>query len=276
MSRTNLRTLCFYITFTFIYIFGKSQDVSPCEVELMVRNGRTLKTAPQLPVTVRCPVQHCGESVNVTWCKLLNTTECEPIHFTGNSEIRQSDKRDEKKLISYLTFTRISIHDNGLYRCTFKAYKYELISHAINISVSDSNQGVNISDYDADEPHSPADDEDEPSVPYFYICFTITVLLFTLTALWFLSFCGWKPFVISLTPVILTEGQAMQSTHVVPDLPVESAPSTRAPCYTGSQSAAERPLPPPPPTGPGNMPDRSQVADRVVYAVVNHRQSAEN
>ncbi|XP_040057547.2 B- and T-lymphocyte attenuator [Gasterosteus aculeatus] len=268
MSRTSLRTLC---CFTFICIFCQSQDVFPCDVEVLVPRGTTVKTVPQRPVTVRCPVQHCGESVNVTWCKVLNTNKCEPVSFKRNSEIRQSDERVEEKLISCLTFTRISIHDSGLYRCTVKGYEYESISHAINISVSDSNQGEIISDHDADEPRGPADDEDVPSLSYVFICVTIAAPLVTLTALWLLAL------VLNLlekTPVNLTEGNAMQekSTHMIPGLPAE----TRAPCYTYSQSAAERPPRShhrPPPAIAGNTADgRQATADRVVYAVINHQQ----
>lgn len=112
-------------------------DLSPsCEIELMVRRGTTLKTVPQQPLTVRCPVRHCGESLNVTWCKLLDTNVCEEIDYTENIERRQNEKHVRNELISYLTFTRISVHDDGLYRCHLKGYNYKKISHIINISVS--------------------------------------------------------------------------------------------------------------------------------------------
>lgn len=118
-----------------VYIFFIITDSFPsCEVELMVRRGTTRKVAPRQPLTVSCPVKHCGESLNVTWCKLLD--ECEQINYTKNVEIRQTENHVEDEMISILTFRRISIHDDGLYRCYVKGYKYEQISHIINISVS--------------------------------------------------------------------------------------------------------------------------------------------
>ena len=107
-----------------------------CEVGLMVRRGTTLKAAPQQRVRVKCPVKHCGEPLNVTWCKLLDTGKCEQMKETENVEIMQNDKHAKDELTSFLTFKRISINDDGLYRCDLKGYKDEQISHTINISVS--------------------------------------------------------------------------------------------------------------------------------------------
>ncbi|XP_054471020.1 uncharacterized protein si:ch211-214p13.8 isoform X2 [Anoplopoma fimbria] len=267
---TYLLTLC---CFTFVCIHGK--DAFPCEVELMVSKGTTWKTAPQKPLTVRCLVIHCGISLNVTWCKLLDTNTCVRINYTENVEIRQNDKRVKDELISYLTFTRISIHDNGLYRCTVKAPKYQLISHYINISVSDLNQGLEISDYNADGLPSTAGDEDVPLLPYFSICLGVALLVFILTVLTHLGFYGWK------RQLNHREGPAMQekSTHMIPDLPKGSAPSTLTLHYTYSPSTAERPPSQPPLMTNGNKPavtntaEESQVSDRVLYAVVNHRRS---
>lgn len=112
-------------------------DLFPsCEVRLTVHRGTTWKSASQQPVTVRCPVKHCGKSLNVSCCKLLDTNSCERINNTENVEITQTDNYVEDELISYLTFKRISIYDDGLYRWDLKGYEYELISHIINISVS--------------------------------------------------------------------------------------------------------------------------------------------
>lgn len=96
----------------------------------MVHRGTTVKTAPRQPLTVKCPVKHCGESLDVAWCKLLNTNRCEQINETGNVEILQDE------MISSLIFKRISIYDDGLYRCYLKGSKYVAFSHIINISVS--------------------------------------------------------------------------------------------------------------------------------------------
>lgn len=104
-----------------------------CEVELRVQRATTLKFAPQQHVTLRCPVKHCGQSQNVTWCKQLDN--CEPINSTESVEMTQKDGHVDE-LISYLTFKSISTDDDGLYRCYLKGYEVELTSHVINVSVS--------------------------------------------------------------------------------------------------------------------------------------------
>lgn len=99
----------------------------------MIRRGTTMKNAPWKPVTVSCPVKHCGKSLNVTWCKLLDARNCERINETENVEVTQQYSHDE--LISSLTFKNISLDDGGLYRCELRGDKHEY-SHTANISVS--------------------------------------------------------------------------------------------------------------------------------------------
>lgn len=101
----------------------------------MVQRGMVWKAAPWQNLTVSCIVKHCGESLNISWCKLTDTIHCQRINNRRNVDITQSDN-DVTELTSFLTFKWISTHDDGLYRCDLKEYKYELISHTINISVS--------------------------------------------------------------------------------------------------------------------------------------------
>ncbi|KAM8748741.1 uncharacterized protein AB9X84_013836 isoform 2-T2 [Acanthopagrus schlegelii] len=150
-------------------------DVSPpCEVGLMVRRGTTWTAAPRQRVTVKCPVKDCGEPLSVTWCKLSEADRCEQINQTEN--IQQINKRVKDELVSFLTFKRISIHDAGLYGCSLKGYKYEVISHAINISVSDSYHGVKKSVDTTDGTLSVAGDEDLSWSAYI-ICLSVALLL---------------------------------------------------------------------------------------------------
>lgn len=121
----------------YLFIFLLYLDLfSSCEVKLMVHHGTTWRAVPQQRLTVPCPVKHCGESLNVTWCKQMDTGRCKWINHTENVEITQNEKHSKDKLISSLTFNRISIDDDGLYHCFIKGFKYELNSHIINISVS--------------------------------------------------------------------------------------------------------------------------------------------
>ncbi|XP_078118943.1 B- and T-lymphocyte attenuator-like isoform X1 [Sander vitreus] len=278
MDRPAYTHLWLFSCFTFVCIYGRGQDLIPlCEVELMVQRGTTWKTVPQQRLTVSCPVKHCGESMRVTWCKRLDTNKCEQINYTENVEITQNDKHVKDKLISYLNFTRISINDSGLYQCLVKGYKYQQISHFINISVSDLNQDVENSDNNAHVlPILVAGDKDVSWLPYFFICAGIALLFATLTASTHLSCYCWKR--------ILTYKQSKtqeMSTHMIPDLPNGSAPSAPvlydSSYISYSQSAAGRPPSPSPLMTNGNQPavantvNESQVFDHAVYAVINHR-----
>ncbi|XP_059199235.1 B- and T-lymphocyte attenuator [Centropristis striata] len=284
MDRLTFIYLLIFCCFTFVCIHGEGQDFSSCEVALMVRRGTTLRTVPQSSLTVCCPVKHCGESLSVSWCKLLDTGKCKWINYTENREIILTEKQVKDELISYLTFTRISIHDDGLYRCSLKGYGPDAqISHKINISVSESNKGVKPSECvtEVELPNAAAGDYSMPWLPYLAICLTVALLVATLTVITLLSFYVWERILTKNT-----KEQDTSSTHIIPDLPNGNAPS---PFFlrphlsflndTNSPSTSERPPPHPALVTSGTQPavtntaDGSQESDRAVYAVVNHRQS---
>ncbi|KAI9530323.1 hypothetical protein NQZ68_004340 [Dissostichus eleginoides] len=265
--------------FTFVCISGKGGDISSCAVT--VRSGATYKTVPQHNVTVSCPVKHCGEPINVTWCKLDTAIKWDQIKSKENIEITQTDTKDG--LISYLTFTRITSQDDGLYRCVLKGYESEQISHSINVSVSDSNTDIHDFHYSADElPSSAAAavaDEDVSWLPYFYICVGIALLVFTLIVLTMLDSYGWK----RIMTFHHTKGKALQerSSQMIPNLPSASAPSTFH-LHDINYSPAERPPSHPHPSHPplrtngeqlaaANTAAEGQVSDHSVYAAVKHR-----
>lgn len=109
-------------------------EFSSCEVRLLVKRGMIVTAAPNRSVTVECPVHHCGKTLNVSWCKVLPSDECEPI--PEHEEISQRSQPSGDKLISSLSFKHISTHDDGLYRCELKGHNHYEHSHLINISVS--------------------------------------------------------------------------------------------------------------------------------------------
>ncbi|XP_022596786.1 uncharacterized protein LOC111218658 isoform X3 [Seriola dumerili] len=244
-----LSNTCVMIFFLFVSVYGRGEDLSPSCVQLMVRSGTTLKRAPQQSATVSCPVKHCGKSLNITWCKLLDTNRCERINKTENIEIRQDDDHVKNELISYLTFKWITVYDDGLYRCEFRG-KYHEISHIINISVSDMHQG--------DET---TDDTDN-----------IAVVSLSAADVFFTETLTFKP----------TKGQE-RSSHMIPDLPKGNTPSTPVlqdhfvlnAIY--SPNTAGTPPSPPSLTNNRNQPlantgDKSHASDYAVYAVINHTQ----
>ncbi|KAM9341995.1 uncharacterized protein KZ484_014674 [Pholidichthys leucotaenia] len=276
--------LIIFFCFTFTYICGKHQDLSSlCEVEIMIPRGETKKTAPEQSLTVKCPVKHCGRSLKVTWCKLHSIYDCEWINETENIEIRQDHVMD--KLISYLSFKEISIHDDGLYKCGVIGYSHS--SHSVNISVSDKHSSSHVSDISMPDKHlgvknsdnkaeplQTDGNEDKSWIPYFSICAGIIFLIFTLIILTHLSFYGRK----RVLPFTSRHREEMP-THMIPGLPKWSAPSTpvltRLPVVNDIYSSSRTETPKCPSTIlSGNQPsfanaeNKSEASDNVLYAVI--------
>ncbi|XP_039455631.1 B- and T-lymphocyte attenuator [Oreochromis aureus] len=280
--KDKLNYLIIFCCCVFVSIHGSGKEKiaglhAPCEVEIMVRRGSTWKTLPRQSLKVSCPVKHCGETLEITWCKFLDSNNCERIHETKNVEITQNP--DEDKLISYLHFKEISIHDDGQYRCRLLGYNISLISHSINISVSDMYQGVENTDNNnknAGTTPSPYHSEDKNWRPYFYICFGIVLLILILTAFIFLSSYDWKR-VLTLNYV---KGEEMP-THMIPDLPKWSPPSTPVPLtslsvlndiyssYTPDRSVSPASQPCSNQISASNPADKYQ--DCEVYGIIKHR-----
>lgn len=250
--------------FTSIWICrGYTDSPALCDVSLMVWRGTVFRAAPTSHLTVSCEVQHCGESLNVTWCKLLDNNICKEINNTEEVEIKQMYNKD--KLISYLSFKQVSADDDGLYRCTLIGHNLEVYSHLINISVSDEIQGIEHFTHRKDQ--SPRVDAREVDwVPYFSICISLAFLVTTMTVLTILCFHGSSRKWTSNA----RKGQEMP-IHMIPTLPKRSNPS--APVLEThlsvlndiySSSTAEMPTLP-----PFIIPAESQQA---VYAVISHSQ----
>ncbi|XP_029386241.1 B- and T-lymphocyte attenuator isoform X4 [Echeneis naucrates] len=257
----------------FVSIYGK-KEVSdlfpPSEVGLMVRRGTTWKSAPNVSLTLNCPAKHGGKSLNITWCKLLDSFPCQQIYKSGNVDIRQNNT--ENGLISNLIFKRISIHDDGLYRCEFR--EIGVFSHTINISVSDMYEGVEKTEKNNIEVASldAAGSGAVSWLPYFYICFSIVLLFLMITAFTWLCFYGWK-----CKPANKASKRQEMSSHMIPDLPKASAPSTpvlqvrfvwneaNPPSTSGSQPSA------PSLFSSGSQPCESTgVSHTAVYTSINH------
>ncbi|XP_028249039.1 B- and T-lymphocyte attenuator-like [Parambassis ranga] len=253
---------------------GRHKDVSTCEIELLVRRQTVFRAALGQHVIVKCPVKHCGQSPNVTWCKLLNTNNCERIHESNNTEIIQKHVKD--KLISHLTFKQISINDDGLYRCQVHG---GAVSHAINISVSvtdDEPENIIPSYYDDETAQLQGPPCNRPWLPYLYICVSVVLTVIALTVIAF-RFNGWKR---NLT--VSRAKTKVMSTQVIPDLPRRSAPptpvlQTHFSVLNDIYSPSSALTPNPPPTGNqaavGSTAEKGRGSDCAVYAAINHRQS---
>ena len=92
------------------------------------------RASPQEQVELKCPVLHCGKSVHIVWCKVLDTDlRC---HKIRNSEHIQINKTMllENKLVSVLRFRKVSVHDSGVYSC--KEENFGAVGHFISVRVS--------------------------------------------------------------------------------------------------------------------------------------------
>ncbi|XP_030614943.1 B- and T-lymphocyte attenuator-like [Archocentrus centrarchus] len=281
--KDKLNYLMTFCCFMFVSIHGRSKDLrASCDVGIMIQRGKTWRTVPQQNLTVSCPVKHCGESLKITWCKILSPSTCERISEMENVEITQNHVGDE--LISYLSFKQVSIHDDGLYRCSVvKGHGERIISHAINISVSDLHQWAensNNNDGKTGELLAAADNKTVVWKPYLFIGVGIPFLILTLTAMTLLSFYDWK----RVPTFNYVKGEEIP-THMIPDLPKWSPPSTpvlsthlsilndiHSPRTTErSKSPASQPC--------ESQPSASKPVVKTevcaVYAVINHRQSSQ-
>ncbi|XP_060944000.1 B- and T-lymphocyte attenuator [Limanda limanda] len=264
MDRTSYTYLMIF--FILVSIYGRTEGLFP-SCQLSVRRSTALMRAPNQTVTISCPVKHCGKSVNVSWCKILDTNMCEQIINTQNVEIRQRHDNVKNLLVSSLTFKWISAQDGGLYRCELKGNRLGAISHIINISVSDKHEE---STHNFAVVSLPAPGEEaEDWLPYFYICTGIALVVFTLLAFTLLSSYGWKQ--------ILTH-KSMKgketSTRTIPDLPKWSAPSSPVTFVPSDIHSLGTP-PSLITSGIQPLAEAADVhkADCAVYATINHAQA---
>ncbi|XP_032422765.1 uncharacterized protein LOC116722684 [Xiphophorus hellerii] len=198
----------------FICLFRESK-VSSCDVMAEVRRGETKRVSPGQNLTVECPIKHCGESVIVRWFKFSKTLKnWEAIPVMENIKITQ--KYDKENLISYLSLDQVSINDDGLYQCAL-GHSNEIVSHSINISVSELNKGVENADNNAD-----SIDDDRTSLSIFLICVTIIFVIAAAIVLILVCFHGWKRTWIRNNQIQEQE----ISTHMIPGLPKMSAPAS--------------------------------------------------
>ncbi|XP_047227011.1 uncharacterized protein si:ch211-214p13.8 [Girardinichthys multiradiatus] len=192
--------------------------------------------------------------------------------------IEISQKQDQNKLISYLSFTQVSIKDDGLYRCDL-GFNHNSVGHVINISVSDLNEGIENSDNFAVDSNTSSDDY--PWLPYFTICSSIVLLVTIVIVLTLVCFHGWKG-----TWTSNNRKQEEISTHTIPELPKTSvlfSPTVRTQSsvlndVNSSRKVERTTSTSPPPAHIGNQPAvantaaKTQVSNSVLYAVINYQQ----
>ncbi|XP_014029481.1 B- and T-lymphocyte attenuator [Salmo salar] len=164
-------------------VHGNAQGQGPT-CEMRVKRNTIWNAVPQKALKIDCPVRHCGENLHATWCKFVDLLNCKQIHETEQVTFRWREKN-----IWILDFKKISMNDNGLYRCGVAENGSTTVSHAIKVSVSDSNLEItSTADHNTnDSPNTKPDRNDPSFLPYVYICVGTVVLVVIVTA--FSLFC---------------------------------------------------------------------------------------
>uniref|UniRef100_A0A673KNZ7 Si:ch211-214p13.8 n=1 Tax=Sinocyclocheilus rhinocerous TaxID=307959 RepID=A0A673KNZ7_9TELE len=116
-----------------LYILGHAPK---CPL-FKVQRGTVYKAFINKPLKISCNLMYCDEqTINVTWTK-ENLKDWIPVYEADQMSTSQNySSSDPKILSSYLTFTNISKHNGGLYRCELMFSNFSTVSHHINISVS--------------------------------------------------------------------------------------------------------------------------------------------
>uniref|UniRef100_A0A4W5RBQ6 Ig-like domain-containing protein n=1 Tax=Hucho hucho TaxID=62062 RepID=A0A4W5RBQ6_9TELE len=151
-----------------------------CDIDVLIKRNTVWNAVHQKRLTINCPVRHCGETLRVTWCK-FEDANCKQINETEQVKMgwKPFDIRSENR-IAFLDFKKISMNDDGSYRCGMAGNKSSIVSHAINVSVSDDSQNAK------------HDEKYLSWLPYVYICVGIVLLVVVVTAISFLCLYGCK------------------------------------------------------------------------------------
>uniref|UniRef100_A0A672RV06 Si:ch211-214p13.8 n=1 Tax=Sinocyclocheilus grahami TaxID=75366 RepID=A0A672RV06_SINGR len=132
--------LILYMLVVFIlHVSTDTQGHAPKCPLLKVHRGTVHKAFINKPFKISCNLTYCDEqTINVTWTK---ESMKEWISISGADQMSTSQNyssSDSNMLTSYLTFTNISKHHEGSYRCELTLPHFSMYSHHINVSVSDN------------------------------------------------------------------------------------------------------------------------------------------
>ncbi|XP_026104361.1 uncharacterized protein LOC113075922 isoform X2 [Carassius auratus] len=175
-----------------LHVSTDAQGPPKCPL-FKVQRGTVHKVFINKPLRISCNLLYCDEQIlNVTWTK-EDLKEWIPVSEADQMSTSQNySSSDPKMLSSYLTFTNMSKHHDGLYRCELKSSNFSIVSHYINVSVSD--------DMLEDEMPSETESETTDSIsdsglwwlPYLFISLGIVILVAMITLISILFINGFK------------------------------------------------------------------------------------
>ncbi|XP_052461425.1 uncharacterized protein LOC128019469 isoform X2 [Carassius gibelio] len=163
-----------------LHVSTDAQGPPKCPL-FKVQRGTVHKAFINKPLRISCNLLYCDEQIfNVTWTK-EDLKEWIPVSEADQMSTSQNySSSDPKMLSSYLTFTNMSKHHDGLYRCELKSSNFSIVSHYINVSVSD----------DMLEDEMPS--ERLWWLPYLFISLGIVILVAMITLISILFINGFK------------------------------------------------------------------------------------
>uniref|UniRef100_A0A673JUL1 Si:ch211-214p13.8 n=1 Tax=Sinocyclocheilus rhinocerous TaxID=307959 RepID=A0A673JUL1_9TELE len=177
--------LILYILVVFIlHVSTDTQGLAPKCPLLKVQRGTVHKAFINKPFKISCNLTYCDEqTINVTWTK-ENMKEW--ISISGADQMSTSQNyssSDPNMLTSYLTFTNISKHHEGSYRCELTLPHLSIYSHHINVSVSVTIERDNTDSSSGSYPWW---------LPYLFICLGVLILVLIVMLISILCINGFK------------------------------------------------------------------------------------
>ncbi|XP_048871662.1 uncharacterized protein LOC125743061 isoform X2 [Brienomyrus brachyistius] len=155
-----------------------------CPVEIRVARNTIASAVENSSVALHCPVKHCEPRPAVTWCKLWSPAHCVTVNATDNIKMQWKYSETEPNTgTSDLIFTRVSMGDAGQYRCGVYG-TVTIVSHHINVSVTDQPQDGNESSANTREPKTK---NPFPDHPHLYIYAGIATLVVIVLLISFFS-----------------------------------------------------------------------------------------
>ncbi|KTG05588.1 hypothetical protein cypCar_00040268 [Cyprinus carpio] len=193
-----LRKMVLFLEILVIFILHVSTDAQgppKCPV-FKVQRGIVHKAFVNKPLKISCNLMCCDkQTINVTWTK-ENLKEWIPVSEADQMSTSQNySSSDPKMLSSYLTFTNISKHHGGLYRCELKFSNFSSVSHHINVSVSDDmvEDEKPSTDMTAERENTESTSDFGPWwLPYLFICLGAVILVVIVILISILCINGFK------------------------------------------------------------------------------------
>ncbi|XP_052461424.1 uncharacterized protein LOC128019469 isoform X1 [Carassius gibelio] len=174
-----------------LHVSTDAQGPPKCPL-FKVQRGTVHKAFINKPLRISCNLLYCDEQIfNVTWTK-EDLKEWIPVSEADQMSTSQNySSSDPKMLSSYLTFTNMSKHHDGLYRCELKSSNFSIVSHYINVSVSDDM----LEDEMPSEKSETTDSSSDSGLwwlPYLFISLGIVILVAMITLISILFINGFK------------------------------------------------------------------------------------